>query len=310
MIYCLYGTEKILINEFINKEINKFDVNNISKYNLEDNTVYDVLSDASYMDLFSEDKAVIFECSNIFATKEIELEQLEKYLTNPNEKTHLFLIIENETLDERRKIVKLIREKYKVFEFNKLKNNDIEKYIINSFKNEGYLISTSALNRFISNIGSNTSLIYTEIDKLKLYKIEDKKIEEEDVIKVVKKEATTDVFKLVDAVLNNNKEKILLFYKDLISSGEEEIKLVILLAGEFRLLYQIKVLIGDRLSETEIVQKLKVHPYRVKLGINRATKYSENKILRAIDALYKIDYGIKTGELIKENALLNFFLGL
>lgn len=310
MIYCLYGTEKILINEFINKEINKFDVNNISKYNLEDNTVYDVLSDASYMDLFSEDKAVIFECSNIFATKEIELEQLEKYLTNPNEKTHLFLIIENETLDERRKIVKLIREKYKVFEFNKLKNNDIEKYIINSFKNEGYLISTSALNRFISNIGSNTSLIYTEIDKLKLYKIEDKKIEEEDVIKVVKKEATTDVFKLVDAVLNNNKEKILLFYKDLISSGEEEIKLVILLAGEFRLLYQIKVLIGDRLSETEIVQKLKVHPYRVKLGINRATKYSENKILKVLDALYKIDYGIKTGELIKENALLNFFLGL
>ncbi len=310
MIYCLYGTEKILINEFINKEINKFDVNNISKYNLEDNTVYDVLSDASYMDLFSEDKAVIFECSNIFATKEIELEQLEKYLVNPNEKTHLFLIIENETLDERRKIVKLIREKYKVFEFNKLKNNDIEKYIINSFKNEGYLISTSALNRFISNIGSNTSLIYTEIDKLKLYKIEDKKIEEEDVIKVVKKEATTDVFKLVDAVLNNNKEKILLFYKDLISSGEEEIKLVILLAGEFRLLYQIKVLIGDRLSETEIVQKLKVHPYRVKLGINRATKYSENKILKVLDALYKIDYGIKTGELIKENALLNFFLGL
>lgn len=311
MIYCLYGTEKILIDEFIEKEINNKNISNISRYNLEDYSIIDVLNDASYMDLFSEDKAIIVEFKDFFSNEnEKEIESFTKYINNPNERTHLFLIINSESLDERRKIVKLLREKCRVLEFNKLKNNDIYKFIKSSFENDGYKIDSNAVNLLINNIGNNTSLIYTEIEKLKIYKIDEKIISEDDIRKVVKKQSETDVFKLVDAVLNNNKSKMLSCYKDLIECGEEEFKLVILLAGEFRLLYQVKILLSEGLRGDEITKKIGVNPYRVTLAINRVSKYSEKKLLDQILNLSKIDYGIKTGEIVKENALLNFFLEL
>lgn len=311
MIYCLYGTERILIDEFIEKEIQNKNISNISRYSLEDYSIIDVLNDALYIDLFSEDKAIIVEFKEFFSNEnEKEIESFTKYINNSNEKTYLFLIINSESIDERRKIVKLLREKCKVLEFNKLKNNDIYKFIKNSFENDGYKIDNNSINLLVNNIGNNTSLIYTEIEKLKIYKIEEKEIKEEDIKKVVKKQCETDVFKLVDAVMNNNKSKMLSCYKELIESGEEEFKLVILLAGEFRLLYQVKILLNEGLRGEEITKKLGVNPYRVTLAINRVSKYSEKKLLNKISDLYKVDYGIKTGEILKENALLNFFLEL
>ena len=162
----------------------------------------------------------------------------------------------------------------------------------------------------IDYVKENTSLLYTDIEKLKIYKIKEKEILIDDIKKVIKKEKTTDVFKLVEAVLNNNKENMLLIYKDLIKSGEDEIKLIILLAGELRLLYQVKILSKEILNEKEIASKLSVHPFRVKLALNRCRNFSESKILDLILELQLLDENIKTGKIIKENALFNFFLGI
>ncbi|MBQ3142128.1 MAG: DNA polymerase III subunit delta [Bacilli bacterium] len=310
MIYCLYGTEKVLIDKFINDKINEYKIDNISKYN-EDASIIEVINDALYLDLFSETKVVIYESKDLFNNKnEFENNTLENYLITPNEKTILFLIVPSESIDERKKFVKLLREKYKVLEFNKLKKNDVLSYIKNSFINDGYKINESSINLLIDYVKENTSLLYTDIEKLKIYKIKEKEILIDDIKKVIKKEKTTDVFKLVEAVLNNNKENMLSIYKDLIKSGEDEIKLIILLAGELRLLYQVKILSKEILNEKEIASKLSVHPFRVKLALNRCRNFSESKILDLILELQLLDENIKTGKIIKENALFNFFLGI
>ena len=309
MIYVLYGTEKILIDEFIKNEIDKKKINNISKYDLNENEVNDFLIDASYIDLFSEDKAIIVDNVEFLNSKsDTDTTEFEKYLLEPNEKSYLFLIVNKEKIDEKKKIVKLLRGKYKVLEFNKLKSYDVFKYIRNSFINDGYKIDNNSINRFINNIGNNTSLIYKEIEKLKIYKIDEKEIKEKDIIDVVRKEEETDIFKLVDAVLNNKKESIFKYYKDLIKSGEEPMKILTMLAGEFRILYQVKVLSEERLSSDDITNILKIHPYRVKLALGRSNNYKEEKILSLMYSLSDIDYKIKTGEADKNVVLENFFL--
>lgn len=308
MITLLYGSEKNLIDEYIQKFIINKKINNVSKYNLEDYSILDILNDASYVDLFSEDKVIIMESKEMPDLNESDSTMLEKYLLNPNEKTHLFIVINSTSVSDKNKIISIIKEKHNILQYNKLKPKDAMTYVKTSFYSDGYEITPSALNLFIEYIGNNISLIYTEIEKLKIYKIDDKKINEMDIKVAIKKENETDVFKLVDAVLNNNKEKMLSNYKDLINSGEEEIKLIIMLAGEFRLLFQIKTLLSDGYNEPSITKLLGVNPYRVKLGINRCNRYSDKKLLSCLNSLYKLDYGIKTGNIGKENALLNFFL--
>ena len=89
MNYLLYGTEKFLIDKEIKNIINKYKIEeiDISKYDLEINTIKEILDDANTVSLFSSNKLLIIENSFIFSrtTKKIDdIELLENYLKQNN----------------------------------------------------------------------------------------------------------------------------------------------------------------------------------------------------------------------------------
>lgn len=311
MIYILYGTEQLLIDKFINNIIKTKKIDNIVRYDLEESSLENIIEDASYLDLFENEKAIIVN-NSLFLTSTLSLEtdELEKYVLNQNEKSIIFFIVNSEKLDERKKIVKFLKDKVEIKEFNKIQGYDLEKYIKTSFNEDGYKIDNDSIKRIISLLGGNFKLIDNEINKLKLYKIEEKVINIIDIESVVTKVLEDDIFKLVEAVLNNNKEKIFNLYKDLIELGEEPIKIVIMLANQFRLIYQVKVLLEDGLNKSEIANILGVHPYRVQLALEKSSKYQESKLLDILESLANIDMEIKSGISDKNKALEMFFLEL
>ena len=117
MIYILYGTINYLINKEVNKIIkdNNIDEINITKYDLTNTYLTDIINDASSMSLFDDKKIIIVNNSYIFTgTTKKALEQdttiLENYLNNINDNTILIFIVNNDKLDERKKITKLIKK--------------------------------------------------------------------------------------------------------------------------------------------------------------------------------------------------------
>lgn len=311
MIYILYGTEQLLIDKFIDNIVKTKKIENIVRYDLEESNLDNIIEDASYLDLFGNEKVIIVN-NSLFLTSalSIETDELEKYILNQNEKSIIFFVVNNEKLDERKKIVKFLKEKVEVKEFNKIQGYDLEKYIKSSFNEDNYKIDNEGIKKIISLLGGNFQLIDNEIKKLKLYKIDDKIINISDIETVVTKVLEDDIFKLVEAVINNNKEKIFNIYKDLIELGEEPIKIVVMLANQFRLIYQVKVLLEDGLNKSEIASLLKVHSYRVQLAIEKSSKYQESKLLNILESLADIDMEIKSGVSDKNKALEIFFLEL
>ena len=96
MIYLLYGTEDILITDEINKVVleNNIDEFNISRYNLEESLLKNIIEDCQTMTLFNDKKMVIVDNSYIFVrTQKKYLEQdidvLIEYSNNPNPNTIL-----------------------------------------------------------------------------------------------------------------------------------------------------------------------------------------------------------------------------
>ena len=119
MIYLFYGNKSFLIKDEIKKIMKNFDEVNISKYDLENDSINAVIDDSMTLSLFDDKKLVICENANMFTGNSSGAsEVMLAYLNNPNPNTTLVLTVNHEKLDERKKITKLIKKIGEVKEFN------------------------------------------------------------------------------------------------------------------------------------------------------------------------------------------------
>ena len=305
MVYLLYGTKEFGIEEEIKTLSKNIDEMNISKYDLNNDMLSLALEDAKTMSLFGDKKIVIIDNANMFTRiTSKESEKIEDYLNHINENTILIFVVHNDKLDSRKKITKLIKEKGKIKEFND--ELDSTNLVRRLFKD--YNIEYSTIKLLIDRVGNNPLILQNEINKIKIYKENDKTITDEDILNLTVKLIEIDIFKLIDYIIKKDKEKALELYYEMLKMNEEPIKIVVILANQFRIMYQSKELLKKGYSEKDIASILKIHPYRVKLAIQNSRNYTSETLLKHLNNLADIDIGIKTGTLNKDLALELFIL--
>ena len=119
-----------------------------------------------------------------------------------------------------------------------------------------------------------------------------------------------DIFKLIDNILNKNKEQAIECLEEMMKYGEEPLALIIMLANQFRIMYQAKMLVKKGYSERDIASLLDIHEYRVKKALEKARMYNESIILDNLEKLANLDYDIKSGNIDKNIGLELFLLNL
>lgn len=312
MIYLFYGIEDYLIQKEIDsiKQKNNIEEISISRYDLINTNIEKIIEDCEMNSMFTDKKVIIVNNSYIFTGQskkgqiEQNLEALEKYINNPNIDTLLIFISDSEKLDERKKIVKLIKQKGIVKEFNTTTNiNSIVKSFFNDYK-----ISDSSITKLINRVGNNLPLLEEEAEKLKLYKDDIKEINDEDILKITNKNVDLDIFKLIDNIIMKNKKVAIETYNEMIKYGEEPIKILIMIASQIRLMYQTKLLYKKGYTEKDSASLLGIHPYRVKLATEKGRKYTESDLLMYLDNLADLDSKIKQSNVDKKMAIELFIL--
>ena len=305
MVYLLFGTKDYSINNEIKKICKNIDDMNISRYDLNNDLTSLVIEDAKTISLFGDKKIVIADNANMFtASTSKDSEIIEAYLKNINEYTDLIFIVHSDKIDARKKITKAIKEKGKIIEFND--DLDAVSLIRRLFKD--YNIEYSDIKLLIDRVGNNPLIITNEINKIKIYKGNDKNITSEDILNLTNKIIEIDVFKLIDYIVKKDKENALELYNEMLKVNEEPIKIIVILANQFRIMYQSKELLKKGYSEKDIASILKIHPYRVKLAIQNSRNYTSEMLLKYLNDLADIDIGIKTGTINKDLALELFIL--
>lgn len=306
MVEVLYGTESFLINEYLEKIKGERQIENIIKYNLEETTLMDIIEDALYIDLFNNDKMIIVYNSYFLNDLSMDTTILEDYFNHKNEKTLLFFISDKEKLDERKKIVKLFKKENKIKQFNKLEEKTLEEKIKEKLKSQNFEIDFLALKELINRCKNNYQDILNEINKLILYKDNEKNITIEDVKKVVSKPLEDNIFKLLGAITENNKKQIFDIYEDILNTGEDPIKILVMIANEFRLIYEVKIM--NNLNEQELSTIMKIHPYRIKKAKEKTYSYTKEKLEIILNKLSDLDYNIKSGNVDKYAGLELFLI--
>ena len=298
-LYLFYGNNKSIINDKINNIINKYNIvdNNIIKYDLEDN-LDNIIEEASMISLFGDTKLIII---NTTFKEEIDIEKLDDYLKNYNSNSYL-VFLASDKVDTRRKLYKLMT-KYGTIEEVNNDDNYIRSYIKEYIKD--YKID---INYFLSKVSDNLDNIKNELDKLMLYKIEDKNITNKDIDDLVIPNIEEDIFALTDSVINKNIDKSITLYNKFMDKNYEPIYIIGLLGNQFILLYQVKKLYNMGKSNNDISSILGVHPYRVKLAIQNSYYYTESDLIKYIYKLGNLDKDIKTGNIDKTLGLELFLI--
>ena len=311
MNYLIYGLDSYLIKKEIDKikKSKKISDLSISKYDLENTLIEEVIDDATTVSLFDEEKMIICDNAYMFTastkkTIEQNVKVLENYIENTNNLCTIIFVVNYEKLDERKKIVKSFKKNCKIIECNSI--DKIENYVKKMFDN--YSINLSEINLLIDRVGNDLSILDQEIEKIKTYKNDDLQITKEDIINLTEKSIDNDIFHLIENIVNKNKDKALESLREMIKLKEEPIKIIIMLANQFRLIYQAKGLYKLGYTEADISKMLKVHPYRIKLSLSKGRGITDELLLKYIEKLADLDYKIKSGEISSSLALEMFIL--
>jgi DNA polymerase III subunit delta len=320
-VYLLYGTESFLIHETIqmlvshvlNDEEKDF---NLSTYDLEETPIEMALEDAETFPFMGEKRLVILQ-NPVFLTSEKTKEKvehniskLEEFLNNPSPYSIVVLAAPYEKLDERKKITKELKRKAVIGEAKKLNDQELRNWIKDRVLANGVEIDDKAIDKMILIAGSNLFVLTNEIDKMSLYVGVEKRIDLKTVEMLVSKTLEQNIFELVDKVVHRKIEDALRIYYDLLKQNEEPIKILALLAGQFRLIYQVKELSRKGYGQQQIAGALKQHPYRVKLAAGQATLFSEDELKRMMLLFADADYQMKTGGLNKTMIIEMIFFQL
>lgn len=301
--YLIYGVDKYLIDKEIDKIIkkNKIDNNSIIRYSLNEDSIDNILEDANTFNLFSDTKLIIVNDANIFtSSNDILTDKIINYLNNYNDKSYLVFTLLSDKIDNRKKITKAMSDKGNVINLNK-KEVDTN-YIISYLKENGYQINMSDARMILNKVGNNLFSINNELDKLMLFKLEDKVIDKNSIDLLINENIDSSLFALVDSITNKDKDKMLKLYHECLLESDP-IMIINMLANKYILLYQVKRLISDGYSDDKIAKELEVHPYPVKLARNMCYSYSVKEILDIILKLANLDKDIKLGNVNGEVGL-------
>lgn len=305
--YLIYGTNKSQISKKIEELKNKLNVSEIIKYSLDKDNLEDIILDASLVNMFSNVKLILVSDANIFATskKDINTKPLEDYFDNYNSDTYIIFVSEQEKVDTRKKIYKKIKEHGEIIEITKTSKLDIKKFILNTLKQNEYTIEN--IDYLLEKIGTNIDNAENELNKLMIFKMDEKNISNNDIDKLIIPSLEDEIFALSDAVIKNETKRSLDLLEEFINKNYDEMQIIILLASSFRFMYQVKHLSNKNMSSDMIAKELSANPYRVKINLKNCYYYNEDDLLSYIKKLADLDKNIKLG-LIDKNLGLQLFL--
>ena len=302
-IVLINGESILLINEAVSSIIK--DNKNVTSFDMNGCGIEDILLEAGYFSMFEEEKFIIVRNANFFGSSKLnekDISSLLKYLENPNNLTNIIFIC-SEKIDARKKITKLMKEKYEIITIPNLKYYEIENRIEKYFLKASYKIDKDTVKYIVASSLNNYDLAMSECEKIILYYNNPCYIKKEDVANIVSKSINANNFLFVDALIEGDLEKSLNLLNDLKTMKVEPTILISLIARDIRIMLNVKKLLEQNKREYEILSELNLMDWQLEKYLKKAFPYKIKELEEWLVKLTNIDLKIKSGKLDKYYAL-------
>lgn len=306
-IYLISNESYRLINKEIKKIVKN---NNFEIFNMNKSSIKEILEEASYFSLDNNQKYLVVTNADVFSADKVNdttTDSLLNYFNNPNPNT-ILIFTTQKPLDSRKKIVKELKNKYKVINNAKMDKKAINALLTNYVKENEFSIDWETINYIINNCYNNIDIMFNELDKIMLYYNFPCRIKYQDVVAIVGTELDNNNFHFVSAVVEKKLDEALKLLNSLKIYKVDSNVLATLLAREYRLMYYVKKMYQNKISLSEICSNLSLADWQVNKLYNNGIHYSESELLKNLVDLCNIDMNIKKGIWDKDIALYGFLL--
>ena len=278
---------------------------NFAYFDMKEVVYKDVELELVSLPFFADEKIVILDhfvdittAKKRFLTDD-ELKSFEEYFDNPSPTTKLLIFAEGK-LDSKRRLVKLLKRDAKVFDAVEVKEQELSQYFQKWSQKQGLQFTKNSFENLLIKSGFQFSEIQKNLLFLQSYK-EDSVIEEEDIVNAIPKTLQDNIFDLTQFILTKKMDQARDLVRDLTLQGEDEIKLIAVMLGQFRTFTQVKILAESGQTESQIASSLgsflgrNPNPYQIKFALRDSRGLSLSFLKQAISYLIETDYQIKTG---------------
>ncbi len=312
-VYLLYGNEMYLkdyiLSDIKKKYIDKaFESLNMIYIDGKETFTDSIINACETLPFMSNKKIVVVEDFPLFISKKetnnADEEELCSYLGKLSTSTCLIFILNEEKIDNRRKVIKIIKQNGEIVQLTKLKDTDLIKWIQSIFLKNDKKISNFDIQYFLHQVGyydpnTNRTLydLENEINKICSYLGDRKTVEKQDIEKGVIKSLQNNVFALVDALGQKKSDEALYIFNDMILDNEPVQLIFHMIVRQLRMLMLTKLYEEKGYSQGDIAQKINVPAFVVKKLISQTRNFTSDNLYSVLEKALDVDRAIKTGKI-------------
>ena len=303
-VFLFYGQEDFLMDKEIKKlKSELLDSSFMSMaYKMYDNPPFQTLLECvqSAPLMFGNTLALIYYDKYLIGNKasldDKQIEALDYAFSNMSPSVNIIFVCrisrdEYKKPDSRKKLYKVLSKHSQVQEFAQYKGYDkkFPPIIVNLAKEKGLTISSKTVDFLIAQLGSNLTLIDSELEKLKTAIHPKTTVDEASIGKYCT--STDDIFALADCILKQDKNEIIRQYK-LLTEKKHPLQIFAILQTNIRELFSIK-LYSEQMGASAIAAKLKMNEFRVGIILKKLSNVSLERLIEIKEKLTEAEFKVK-----------------
>ena len=294
--YLLYGEEAYLKKQYKDKltkaMLPESDTVNYAYYEGKGTNPAELIDLAETMPFFADRRLIVVENSGFFKNATPELAD---YIKNMSE-TACFIFVESE-VDKRGKMYKAVKDKGRAVEMGRQDEKTLLYWLAGMVKKEGKQIKESTARYLVAKTGTDMENLEKEMEKLFSYTLGQTEITVQDVDEICTTQVTNKIFDMVEAVAAKQQKQALDYYYDLLALKEPPMRILYLLARQFKLLMEVKDLSGRGYDKPQIAKTAGLHPFVAGKYIKQCRSFSKEELRSIMEEAANTEEMVKTGRL-------------
>lgn len=294
--YLLYGEEAYLKQQYkhnLEKALNPDgDTMNFSHYEGKGIDVKQLIDLCETMPFFADRRVVLLEDTGFFKNKSEELADYMKELPD-----YLCMVFVETEVDKRNRMYKAVKACGTIAEFARQDEKTLMRWAAGILGKAGKKITQRDMELLLTKTGTDMGNLRMELEKLICYTEGRDVVTAEDIEEICTTQTTNRIFDMVRAVTEKNQKRALDLYYDLLTLKEPPMRILFLLAKQYRQLLQVKQFAEAGLAQPEMAFKLGVPSFAVRNIASCARAYTISELEQAVKDFVDAEESVKTGRL-------------
>lgn len=254
--------------------------------------------------MFDRYKMIEWRYPNFEKMKESDLVELEKLLdlVKTTDYAVLAFLVSDGDVDlgtpkKESKFVKRFKDRLNILSFAKSTDAQLLSWLKRHFDAEGVTVTADVVNTLIFRVGHSMTVLNNEVTKLcMLAKARGlDRITVQDVEAVSSSTPECDTFALSNAILERDKKGAFLALEEMKSRRLDPIMILGMMSKTYTEIVSVVMMLRDGTNSNDIQTATKMNPYRLKLYLAAAKRFTPEKANAILSELARVDTGAKYG---------------